>query len=575
MIRGFVQLLSLVRPYSGHLLRVLALQLSILLFTIPQPWLIKHLIDKGTVYENYPVAATIAVLILLIVLTGILFFLAEYSLVVIANTICYHLRRGFYGHVQSMSYSFFDRWRVGDLFARYKEVSVVLPQVLVGVGAALGDCLAVLVYGGLIIYINPPISMMILVAAAASLALMVPLARLLHRSIRARARQIGKVSGIIIEFLGGMKVIQALRAEAVSEARLARALEDLKHHEIRSGLLRLILLAANRVMVSVLVIVCIWYALGMVQREELTLGTLTAVLALLSYLGLSVRRLLELLGRVQIAMVDLERYVEIVGMPPAIVSAEGALPTQRVQGRIELKNLHFGYNGNRVLEGVSVDIQPGEKVAIVGASGAGKTTLANLIPRFYELQEGSIALDGQDIRTLTLESLREQIAVVPQDPFIFSGTVQENIAFGKPDAPLDEIIEAAKAANIHERVVQMPKGYQTQVGERGYQLSGGEKQRITIARALIFDRPILILDEATSYLDVENEERVQQALARLMAGRTTLIIAHRLSTVRSADKIMVLKDRRIVECGRHEELMRLNGQYAHLIERFVRQAENA
>jgi len=216
MIRGFIQLLSLVRPYSGHLLRVLVLQLLILLFTLPQPWLIKHLIDKGTVYENYPVAATIAALILLIVLTGILFFLAEYSLVVIANTICYHLRRGFYNHVQGMSYSFFDQWRVGDLFARYKEVSVVLPQVLVGVGAALGDLLAVLVYGGLIIYINPPISLMIVVAAAASTALMVPLARLLHRSIRARARQIGKVAGIVIEFLGGMKVIQAMRAEAVS-----------------------------------------------------------------------------------------------------------------------------------------------------------------------------------------------------------------------------------------------------------------------------------------------------------------------------------------------------------------------
>jgi ATP-binding cassette subfamily B protein len=308
MFRGFVQLLSLVKPYSGHLLRVLMLQALILLFTVPQPWLIKHLIDKGAVYENYPVAATIAALIILIVLTGILFFLAEYSLLVIANTICYHLRRGFYNHVQSMSYSFFDQWRVGDLFARYKEVSVALPQVLIGVGASLGDLLAALVYGGLIVYINPPISLMIVIAAAASTALMVPLARMLHRSVRSRARQIGKVAGIVIEFLSGMKVIQAMRAEAVSEARLKQALEELKHHEIRSGLLRLIMMTANRVMGSILIIVCIWYALGMVQREELTLGTLTAVLALLSYLSLTVRRLLELLGRVQIAVIDLERY---------------------------------------------------------------------------------------------------------------------------------------------------------------------------------------------------------------------------------------------------------------------------
>ena len=279
---------------------------------------------------------------------------------------------------------------------------------------------------------------------------------------------------------------------------------------------------------------------------------------------------MELFSRMQIAMVDLGRYDEILRQSPQITAPQGATDAPAASGEIRIADLCFGYHANRpVLDGVTVDIPPGRKVAIVGESGVGKTTLGNLIPRFYELDSGRILLDGRDIRTLTLESLRSQIAWVPQDPFIFNGTVRENIAFGKPEATLDEVSNAARNAYIHDRIMEMPEGYETRVGERGYQLSGGERQRITVARALLLDRPILILDEATSYLDVESEARLQRALDRLMEGRTTLLIAHRLSTVRRADQILVLKDKKIVECGSHDDLVAQGGYYAHLVKEFL------
>lgn len=570
MRASFWKLLSLMRPYRRYLLLVLLFQLLVLAFTVPQPWLIKHLIDRGTVYENFPVAEVISVIVLMIAAAGVLSFLVEYILLVLANTICYHLRGRFFAHLQGLSFRFFDSWESGDLFTRFREVSVSLPQVLSGLGASLGDVLAVVVYGGLVVYINPPVALIIFLAAAASGAVLLPIARRLHRALRQRAIQTSRVNGVLFETLSGIRVIQSLVAEKITQSEMQSHLRRLKFLEMRSGVLRLVSLGAARMILSVLIIVCLWYALGMVQREQLTLGTLSALLAILTFLILPVRRLMELLSRMQMAMVDLARYEEILEQRPDVASPQGGIDVASAAGHLEIADLHFGYRSDRpVLEGVTVDIRPGRKVAIVGESGAGKTTLGNLIPRFYDLDSGRILLDGRDIRTLSLESLRSQIAWVPQDPFIFNRTVRENIAFGRPEATLDEVSQAARNAYIHDRIMEMPEGYETRVGERGYQLSGGERQRITIARALLLNRPILILDEATSYLDVESEAQLQRALDRLMAERTTLVIAHRLSTVRRADQILVLKDKKIVECGKHEELVAQGGYYAHLVSEFL------
>ena len=277
-----------------------------------------------------------------------------------------------------------------------------------------------------------------------------------------------------------------------------------------------------------------------------------------------IKKLIAFIEQLQSGMTGFERFTAILDTEPE-KDAEGALTLQNVEGDVEFDNVSFDYgNGQTVLDGISLHIPAGKTVAFVGPSGGGKTTVCNLIPRFYEIRSGSIKVDGHDIRELTRSSLRENIGMVSQDVFLFTGTVYENILYGKPTATREEVIEAAKRANIDEFITSLPDGYDTYVGERGVKLSGGQKQRISIARVFLKNPPLLILDEATSALDNATELQIQDALSKLSAGRTTLIVAHRLTTIRGADEIIVMDDEGIKERGTHKELLSKNGIYADL-----------
>jgi ATP-binding cassette, subfamily B, bacterial len=369
------------------------------------------------------------------------------------------------------------------------------------------------------------------------------------------------------EALTGIRVVKAFGQEQRESAEFDERNRKLTRAAVGSEVNRAIFFTTTGLLTGLGVII-VWYYGGIdVIDGDLTLGT---VLAFYSYLWLLYGPL-EWFGMVNSwmsrAFAGAERIFEVIDAPPEAYDAPDAVPMPDMQGRIEFRDVTFGYDKSKpVLHDVNLTVKPGEMIGLVGRSGVGKTTTVNLICRFYDVDRGSILVDGVDVRDIRLEDLRRQIGIVLQEPFLFSGTVAENIGYGRPGASFDEVVEAAKAANAHDFIVTKPDGYDTQVGEKGGSLSGGEKQRVSLARAILHDPKILILDEATSSVDVQTEKKIQEAIGHLVANRTTFAIAHRLSTLRDADRLVVLDAGRIVEVGTHEELRERKGVFCKLVE---------
>ena len=538
------------------------------------PWIIKDMIAAVTAPDVGPqlqdrLLQLSAMVLGLYVLRGFLQFLRSYIAHIAGWGVVADARKHIYEHLQRLSLRFYEDKQTGQLMSRVvndsdlfeKLIAHAIPEIMVNVLTLVG-------VGAVLFMLNWQLALLSFLPIPLVVLSLRLYARYVRPAFRDRQVELGNLNAMLNDNLSGIREIKAFNREAAEKHRVASSIDRYRHS----------LLAALRLMAtfqpfveftsSLGVIVIIYFGGTLVLQQSLPVADLVAFFLYLDLLYQPVHHLGEAWEQIQESLAGADRVADLLTEQPEVATHPGAIELPaRAEGAIAFRDVSFSYTENvPVMERINLKIPAHSVTALVGPSGVGKSTLASLIPRFYDVSSGSIALDGHDLRDLTLESLRRQISMVLQDVFLFHGSVRENILFGRPDASEAEVVDAAKLANAHEFVSALPNGYDTIIGERGVKLSGGQKQRIAIARAVLKDAPILILDEATSSVDTTTEVVIQQALERLMVGRTTIIIAHRLSTIRDADMIVVLEGNGIAEMGTHDELVALGGAYKRLLD---------
>ncbi|MHB0912501.1 MAG: ABC transporter ATP-binding protein [Armatimonadota bacterium] len=480
------------------------------------------------------------------------------------NKIAVRMRDALYSHLQNLSLSYFERTRVGHLMSRMTNDIGLIQGSANQVIQIISAPLTVAVLTVKIFRMNWKLALVSVIVLPIMSFAIIRIGKGMRQLTEFLQIKLADVAAVVQETLSAIRIVKSFGMEEYETTRFA----DENKRTYRAAMLAV---KRNAAMTPTLELIGIsgvafvlWYG-GSMIGPGFSVGALFAFLVALERVGTSAKDI----GRINITyhqtMAGAKRIFDVLDEVPDIRNAQDAIEMPPIIGKVEFENVSFSYTGkNKVLKDITFTAEPGEQIALVGPSGAGKSTITNLIPRFYDVTSGRVLVDGVDIRSVTLTSLRQHIGIVPQETILFSTTIRENIAYGRMEASMDEIVDAAKAANAHVFIEKLPEGYDTVVGERGARLSGGERQRVAIARALLKNPKLLILDEATSSLDVSSEAVVQEALERLMKDRTTLVIAHRLSTVVNADKILVMKQGRIVESGTHRELLDLGGLYAEL-----------
>ena len=568
-------------PYRGQLLAGFLLTLAATGATLVPPYLTMPLMDKVLIpYQNgQPIDTGVVALLLAGLLASALLawglgWARTYILALVSERIGADLRTTTYEHLLRLSLEYFGGKRTGDLMARIgsetDRICVFLSLHLLDFAT---DVLMIVMTAAILFSINPALALVTLLP----LPFIVWMIHVVRDRLRTGFEKIDRVwsevTNVLADTIPGIRVVKAF----AQEKREAQRFREANRHNlaVNDRLNKTWSLFSPTVTLLTEVGLLVVWAFGIWQiaHDQITVGVLTAFLAYISRFYSRLDSMSRIVSVTQKAAAGTKRIFDILDHVSSVPEPARPVHLPQVQGRIEIRDAFFRYGNRSVIRGLSLDIRPGEMIGLVGHSGSGKSTLVNLICRFYDLSEGAIRLDGVDIRSLPVAEYRRHIGLVLQEPFLFFGTIAENIAYGKPGASRAEIVSAARAAHAHEFILRLPHGYDSLVGERGQGLSGGERQRISIARALLIDPPILILDEATSSVDTETEKEIQKALDNLVRGRTTIAIAHRLSTLRQADRLVVMDRGRIVEVGNHDDLMAREGHYYRLYQAQARNVD--